>query len=88
VVAVLDVFDRGFVGEVDGFADRAADEGLGGGHHSDVAFDGDEPVAGLAAAVGAVEDGEVFGLEVGGAFDGAAAADDVAGLVDLPAREA
>ena len=60
-VAVLDVLDGRFVGQVDRLGDRAADERLGGGHHADVAFDGDEALAGLAALVGAVEDGEVLG---------------------------
>ncbi len=41
VVAVLDVVDGGFVGQVDRLGDRPADERLGGGHHADVAFDGD-----------------------------------------------
>jgi hypothetical protein len=62
---LLDVVDGGLVGEVDRLGDRAADERLGGGHHADVALDGDEPLAGLAALVGAVEDGQVFGFRCG-----------------------
>ena len=88
LVAVLDVFEGGLVGEVDGLGDRAADERLGRGHHADVAFDGDESLADFAALVGAVEDGQVLVLEVRRAFDGAAAADDVVGFVDLLLGEA
>ena len=61
---------------------------MGGGHHADVAFDGDVAHADFAALVGAVEDRQVFVLQVGRAFDGAAAADDVVGFVDLLLVEA
>jgi hypothetical protein len=44
---------------------------LGGGHHADVAFDLDEAPAGLAALVGAIEDGQVLVFQVRGALDGA-----------------
>ncbi len=88
VVAALDLLDGGLVGEVDGLGDCAGDEGLGGGHHADVALDGDEALAEAAAFVGAVEDGVVFMLEVRCVFDGAVAADGVVGFVDLLLGEA
>ena len=66
--------DGAVVGEVDGFGDGAGEEGLGGGHHLDVAEPGDGAGA-LGGLEGAVEDGEVLGLEAGGAFDGAGGVD-------------
>ncbi len=85
---MLDVFDGGLVGEVDGLGDRAADERLGGGHHADVAFDGDEALADACRTCWRSRRRGVLVLEVRGAFDGAAAADDVVGFVDLLLGEA
>ena len=69
-----DVFDGALVGQVDGLRDGAGEEGLGGGHHLEVAevVDGAGALGGLE---GAVEDGEVLGLDVGRAFDGAGGVD-------------
>jgi hypothetical protein len=48
----------------------------------------DEALAGLAAAVGAVEHREVLGAQVRGALDGHATHDDVVDLEQLRGREA
>ena len=60
-VGVGDVLDGAVVGEVDGLGDGSGEEGLGGGHHLDVAHvvDGAGSLGGLE---GAIEDGEVLGL--------------------------
>jgi hypothetical protein len=73
-VGVGDVLDGAVVGEVDGLADGAGEEGLGGGHHLDVAHVGDG-AGSLGGLEGAVEDGEVLGLDGGCAFDGAGGVD-------------
>ena len=70
------------MGEVDGFADGAADKRLSGGHHADVAFGSDEALAEFAAFIGAVEDGEMLVADVWGTFDGLRAADERVELVD------
>ena len=87
-VAGADVLDLGLVGEVDGLADGARDEGLRGGHHADVAFGRDEARAEVAAAVGAVEHREVLVLEVRRTFHRLRAADAEVECVDLLAAEA
>ena len=49
-VGVGDVLDGAVVGEVDGLGDGAGEEGLGGGHHLDVAHASEMvrvPLAGL-----------------------------------------
>ena len=73
-VGLGDVVGGAVVGEVDGLGDGAGEEGLGGGHHLDVAqvVDGAGALGGLE---GAVEDGEVLGLDGGRAFDGAGGVD-------------
>ena len=62
-VGLGDVVDGALVGQVDGLRDGAGEEGLGGGHHLDVAHvvNGARALGGLEAAV---EDGEVLGLDV------------------------
>ena len=61
-VGLGDVVDGAVVGQVDGLRDGAGEERLGGGHHLDVAHvvDGAGALGGLE---GAVEDGEVLGLD-------------------------
>ena len=88
VVGPLDVLDGGVHGHVDGLADRARDEGLGRRHHPDVRLGGDEARALLAAAVGAVEDGQVGGFQQRRALDGHGAAAVVVGRLDLGGGEA
>ena len=70
------------VRQVDGLRDGAGEEGLGGGHHLDVAHvvDGAGALGGLE---GAIEDGEVLGLDAGRAFDGAGGVDVADDGVDL-----
>ena len=87
-IGVPHIFNRCFGRHIDGLADRAADERLGRGHHADVPFDGDEPLARRAAGVGAVKDGQVLGLEVRRPLDGLGAADHVVEGRDLLARQA
>ena len=73
-VGLGDVFDGAILGEVDGFGDGARQEGLGGGHHFEVAHpvDGTDALGGLE---GAIEAGEVLGAEAGRALDGAGGVD-------------
>jgi hypothetical protein len=73
-VGLGDVVDGAVVGQVDGLGDGSGEEGLGGGHHLDVAHVGDGAGA-LGGLEGAVEDGEVLGLDAGSAFDGAGGVD-------------
>src|SRR6185437_6804924 len=68
-VGLGDVVCGAVGGEVDGLGDGAGEEGLGGGHHLDVTLPGDGAGA-LGGLEGAVEDGEVLGLDGGRAFDG------------------
>ena len=75
LVDAADLGHGGFRGQVDGLADGAAEEGLGRAHHAQVAHGGDIAPAGAAAAVGAVEDGQVLILEVGRALHGHGAAE-------------
>ncbi len=81
-VGLGDVFDGGVLREVDGLRDGSGEEGLGGGHHLDVAHvvDGAGSLGGLE---GAVEDGEVLGLDVGRALDGSGGVDVADDGVDL-----
>ena len=81
-VGVGDLLHGAVVGKVDGFGDGAGEEGLGGGHHFDVAEPGDGAGA-LGGLEAAVEDGEVFGLEAGGALNGAGGVDVADDVVDL-----
>ena len=62
---LLDVFDGGFFGHVDGLADSAGQERLDGGHHLDVA----EVVDGVVTHR-ASKDGFVLFFEVRRAEDG------------------
>jgi len=81
-VGVHDVFDRGIFRHVDGLADGAGEEGLGRRHHLDVTAPGDGTSAG--GGQGAIENGNVFGLDEGRAVDfavGINVADDFAGLL-------
>lgn len=82
-VGGVDVFDGAVAGQVDGFADRAAEEWLGGGHHADVAFGADESLARSAAFVGAIEDRIVLEAEMRCTFDGHGAADVIVGFLDF-----
>ena len=81
-VGLGDVVDGAVLREVDGLGDGSGEEGLGGGHHLDVAHvvDGAGALGGLE---GAVEDGEVLGLDGGRAFDGAGGVDVADDGVDL-----
>ena len=74
LVDAPDLGHGGFCGQVDGLADGAAEEGLGRAHHAQVAHGRDVAPADAAAAVGAVEDGQVLILEVRGALHGHSAA--------------
>ena len=73
-VGVGDVLDGAVVGKVDGLGDGSGEEGLGGGHHADVAhvLDGAGSLGGLE---GAIEDGEVLVFDSGRAFDGSGGVD-------------
>ena len=88
-VGLLNIFDGGVLGQVDGLGNGAGDEGLHGGHHAQMAHvvDGARALGGLEAAV---EDRQVLFAQVGRAFDGAGGvdvADDgirlVAGVTEL-----
>ena len=81
-VGLGDVIDGRVLREVDGLRDGSGEEGLGGGHHLDVAHvvDGAGALGGLE---GAVEYGEVLVLDVGRAFDGAGGVDVADDGVDL-----
>ena len=81
-VGLGDVVDGAVLGEVDGLRDGAGEEGLGGAHHLDVAHVGDA-AGSLGGLEGAVEDGEVLGLDGGCAFDGAGGVDVADDGVDL-----
>ena len=82
-IDTLDFLDGDVVGQVDGLRDGAGKERLGGGHHPDVGQGRDKTLADLAALVGAVEDGQVLGLEMRGALHGHVAAGHEGGLFDL-----
>ena len=88
LVGALAVVDRGRIRHVDRLADRARDEALRRRHHRDVAFDREIAPARLAAGIGAVEDRQVFGAQVGGAFQRHRPADMIVGGVDLGLGEA
>ncbi len=80
---MLDLLGRGGLGHVHGLADRARDERLDRAHHPDVAHVVDGPRA-VGRLEGAVEDREVLGLDVRGAFDRLVlgqVVEDLAGLV-------
>ena len=79
---------RGRVRHVDRLGDGPGDERLGRGHHADVRLGRQEALAGLAAAVGAIEDRIVLRLQMRGPLDGHGAAHVVVGLGDLGLREA
>ena len=81
-VGLGDVFDGAVLREVDGLGDGSGEEGLGGSHHLDVAHVVDAAGA-LLGLEGAVEDGEVLGLDAGGALDGAGGVDVADDGVDL-----
>ena len=57
------------MGQVDGFGNGAADEGLGGGHHLQVGHVADAALAAIGLE-GAVEDGQMLGFQA--AADGRA----------------
>ena len=79
----LAFLDAGLVRHVDGFRDRARDEGLRRRHHADVALDREVALAGAPARIGAVEHREMLGLQVRGAFQRHRAADMDVGGVDV-----
>ena len=87
-VARADLLDRRLGRQVDRLRDRTRDEGLRRRHHADVALGLDEPLAGRAATVRAVEDREVRVLQVGGALDRLRAADRLIERLDLRPRQA
>ena len=87
-VGVLAVVDAGLVGHVDGLGDGARDEGLGRRHHADVAVHRKAALAAAPAAVGAVEDGQVLGLQARRAFQHHGPAAVGVGGLDLGLREA
>ena len=68
--------------QIDGLGDSSREERLGCGHHANVAHvvDGTGALGGLE---GAIEDGEVLGLDGGRAFDGAGGVDVADDGVDL-----
>ena len=67
-VGLLDLLDRGVLGHVDGLADRAGDERLGGAHHLDVAHVVDRALA-VGRLEGAVEHRQVALEQVRRALD-------------------
>ena len=73
-IGLHDVFDRGFLGHVDGLADGAGEEGLHGRHHLQMAAPGDGASA-AGRSQRAIENRQMLGLEPGRAFDGAGAID-------------
>ena len=88
LVGPLAVLDGGVALHVDGLRDRARDEGLRGGHHADVALDREVSRALAPAGVGAVEDGQVRGVEMRRAFERHGPADVVVRGLDLASGEA
>ena len=78
---------RGRLGHVDGLADGARDERLGGGHHPDVAHVVDGALA-VDRLEGAVEDRQVLRLEARRALDRLALVDVCDDLLDLLRRVA
>jgi hypothetical protein len=74
--------------EIDGLADRAAEERLGSRHHADVPLGADVALTLLSAFVGAVEDGVVPWIQMWRAFDGHGAANIVVGSLDVVLTEA
>ena len=83
VIGALDVVEGRFGGHVDGLGDGARDEGLGRRHHQNMAVVADRTGAALAATIGAVEDRQVLGREMGGALDGHRSAGPGVGGLDL-----
>ena len=81
-VGLLDVFDRGVLGDVDGLADRARDEGLGRAHHLDVAHVVDRALA-ARRLEGAVEHRQVAVQQVRRALDRLLLVDVLDDVVDL-----
>ena len=73
-VSLGDVVDGAVVRQVDGLRDGSGEERLRRGHHLDVAHVVDRARA-LRRLEGAVEDGQVLGLDAGRAFDGAGGVD-------------
>ena len=71
----LNVFDVGARWQVDRFGNSPRDERLDGTQHADVSFGADRSGAVCARGVGAIEDREVLGGEMGRAFDRERAAD-------------
>ena len=86
-VGFLAVFDGGAIGHVDGLRDGAGDERLAGGHHADMAFHRQVTLAVPSAGAGTVENGEMFVLDMGRAFQGHGPADKGVGGVDLVGAE-
>ena len=68
LIGFLAVLDGRIVGHVDCLGDRARDERLRRSHHVDVAIDGQETLALLAAWIGTIKDAEVLVFEVRRAF--------------------
>ena len=79
----MTIFDGRVVRHVPRCRDRRRDERLGGAHHVDVRIRGQEPLALLAAGIGAVEDRVVLGLQMRRTFQRHGPADVVVGRVDI-----
>ena len=69
LVRLVAILDQRRVRHVDRLRDRARNERLGRRHHANVALGREKALADAAAAAGAVEHRQVFGLEVGRPFE-------------------
>jgi hypothetical protein len=87
-IRVLAIRDRRRIRHVDGFGDRARNEGLGRGQHADVALDREEALAVAAAGIGAVKNREMLFQEERRTFQSHGAAAIGVRRVDLGFREA
>ena len=86
LVGVADVGDGGFVGQVDGLADGAADEGLGRAHHLQVRHVLDAALA-FVGFESAVEHGEMLVAESAGNDRAVVTGDIFDGVVLLDVRD-
>ena len=87
-VGLFAVLNRRVVRHVDGLRDGARDERLRRRHHVDVARDREKAFALAAARIGAVEHGQMFGLNERCAFERHRPADVLVGGFDVAFREA
>ena len=88
LVSLLAVLDGGIVGHVDRLGDRPRDKALRRRHHGDVAVDGEEALALLAAGIGAIEHVVMLFLQEGRVLQGHGPADMVIRRFDVLPGEA